>query len=163
MLLVGGKVTLDNGTSVAARGGVNFARVTAGTMGLDRDGNNLSLNYPATVQRADVILTNKSLVSVFRSGSRKIPINARNLDILAGSGLLGRRNSGGNLNPSAGDIILNASENIAISGSNFPSFIFNNVNTKGIGNGGDIRIQARSLSLNNSFLSTTISGQGKCW
>ena len=81
------------------------------------DGNNLSLNFPDQVQRADLILTNNSTVDVNGSGGGRIAVNARNLDILEQSllsgGILSRR---GSVDAQAGDIILNATGKITIAG-----------------------------------------------
>ncbi len=162
LLLVGGKVTLDNGRLVAANGNVELAGVTQGTIGLSIDGNNLSLSYPTQVQRADVLLTNESSIVVFGISGGRSTINARNIDILAGSGLFGGISSGGDsIQTQAGDITLNASENTTIAGDESSlSFIFNNVDISALGNGGNIIIQAESLSLNNSGISTSTNGQG---
>ncbi len=161
LILAGGKVTLNNGQLNAAGGNVELGGVTEGTVGLNIAGNDLSLSYPNSVQPADVLLTNSSIVSVLSSDGGNITINARNINILPGSGLLGGISPGGDSIQDAGDITLNASENIVIAGrGDLFSFIFNDVNERSIGNGGDISLQAESIFLNKLALNTTTSGQG---
>lgn len=50
----------------------------AGTVGLNADGNNLSLSYPEGVQRADVSLDNRAFVNVAAGGGGSIAINGPN-------------------------------------------------------------------------------------
>lgn len=65
LALMGGDVRLDGGFLFAPGGRVDLGGVAgAGTVGLQVDGNNLSLSYPASVQRADVSLTNGAVVTL---------------------------------------------------------------------------------------------------
>lgn len=56
-----------------------------GTVNLNADG---SLNFPMGVARADVSLTNQSLIDVAANGGGSISLNAGNLEILGSSYLL---------------------------------------------------------------------------
>ena len=83
-----------------------------------------------------------------------------NIDILAGSLSL---TDGAQLSAStsgrgdAGSVSVRASDTVYLANS----LIFSEVNSQGVGKGGDINIQARSLSLTNEAgLSTTTFGQG---
>lgn len=116
LLLVGGDVRLEGGSLNALGGRVELAGVAgAGTVGLNVDSNNLSLSFPPEVPRADVSLTNGAIVGVFAGGGGSIAINAQNLDILGGSGLIAGTAPGqGSLDSQAGDITLNATGTIAV-------------------------------------------------
>jgi filamentous hemagglutinin family protein len=165
LLLVGGDVRLDSGNLFVFGGQVELGGVVAGTVGLNVDGNNLSLDYPTQVQRADIVLTNNSVVNVSGSGGGDIAVNARNLDILEQSALYGGIFSGlGAVDTQAGDITLNATGKITIAGRGndfaFASAVFNTLGSGAIGQSGDINITADSLALNGAGLSNISSGQG---
>ncbi len=157
--LVGGDVWLDGGRLQASGGRVELGGVAgAGTVGLNVDGSNLSLSYPASVQRADVSLTNGAIVDVAAGGGGSIAVNARNLDVSGGSTLSAGIGTGlGSVTSQAGDITLNATGTITVAGS---SNIFNTVSSGAVGKGGDINILAESLSLDNALLGAFTSGQG---
>jgi large exoprotein involved in heme utilization and adhesion len=71
-------------------------------------------------------------------------INARNVEILNNSTIVaGIAQESGEPGAQAGDINIDAAENVEL----FNSDVFSEVNTGAIGNGGDINIQAKSLSL----------------
>ncbi|BAZ12499.1 filamentous hemagglutinin outer membrane protein [Calothrix sp. NIES-4071] len=163
LLLLGGNVSLDGGILQALGGRVELGGVIGlGTVGLVVDSSNLSLSFPDVVQRADVSLTNMAVVDVIAGGGGSIAVNARNLDILGVSKLLAGIGKGnGSVDSQAGDITLNATGAITIGQSDYSSTIENNVNSNAIGNGGNINIQAGSLSMtDNAVLSTSTAGQG---
>ncbi len=160
LMLVGGDVRLEGGRLFALGGRAELAAVAGvGTVRLNVDGNNLSLSFPNDVARTDVSLTDGATVSVMADGGGSIAINARNLDVSQESGLFaGIETNSGSVGAQAGDITLDATEAITVGQS---SWIANDVNSKGIGNGGNINIQAGSLSLSDgASLSASTSGQG---
>ncbi|QDL07008.1 hypothetical protein DP113_02905 [Brasilonema octagenarum UFV-E1] len=142
LALVGGNVILDRPDLLAPGGRVELGGLSApGTVGLNSDG---SLSFPVGVQRGDVSLTNEARVDVSSGGGGSIAVNARNLDISGGSILRAGIGSGlGTVGSQAGDITLDATGNIKIVGS----YVFNNVRSQGVGNGGNINITTGSLSL----------------
>ena len=72
---------------------------------------------------------------------------------LIGTSVLGRGN--------AGDVNINATENISLVSEGNTSAIVSNVGSDAIGNGGDINITTPSLTLSNgAFLNANTSGQG---
>ncbi|MBW4662980.1 MAG: filamentous hemagglutinin N-terminal domain-containing protein [Chroococcus sp. CMT-3BRIN-NPC107] len=165
LALVGEKVTLDDGELVAAGGRVELAGVTQGTLGLNIDGNDLSLNYPDGVQRADIVLTNNSAIDVRGNSGGNIVVYAQNLDILEQSQLYGGILAAqGAVDAQAGDITLNATGTITIAGkdnsSSSPSIVDTTIGLGAVGQGGDINIIADSLSLNGAGLSNISRGQG---
>lgn len=143
LLLVGGNVSLDGGGLNALGGRVELGGVVdRGTVGLNVDGNNLSLNFPEYVARADVRLSNEAFVSVTGGGGGNIAVNARNLDIFKTSQLRAGIGLGlGTIGSQAGDITLNTTGAIAIGQGDA------NISNQslGIGNAGDIKISTKSL------------------
>ncbi|MDZ7966489.1 MAG: filamentous hemagglutinin N-terminal domain-containing protein [Nostoc sp. DedSLP03] len=161
LLLVGGNVTLDNAQLIAPDGRIELGGVAgSGTVGLNLEANTLRLNYPAQVQRADVLLTNNSYVSVTNKGRGSIAINAQNLDVLEESSLeAGIESNFESDGTPAGDITLDATEEIKISGK---SYIYNDVEDEAVGNSGSILIKAGSLSLTDAAtLSNRVYGEGE--
>ena len=159
LLLVGGDITIDRGRVNALGGRVELAGVSgSGTVGLNIDGNNLSLSVPETLARADVSLKNNAVLYVLADNGGSIAINAQNIDILGNSSVrAGIRPGLGILGNQAGDITLNGKGAITVEGS----YILNFVGSEAIGNGGDITIIANSLSLTNfSLVSNDSFGRG---
>ena len=168
LLLVGGNVSMDGGQLNAFGGRVELGGLaTPGTIELvSNNSNDLSLNFPANVQRADVSLSNGARVDVSAGGGGNIVVNARNLNITGGSALIGGIRQGlGSVDAQAGDITLNATGEIKVVnssiyndvGSNtlFP-FFDNEGNILGFvrlayGNGGNINISSGSFSLTDNI------------
>ncbi|NJM74317.1 MAG: filamentous hemagglutinin N-terminal domain-containing protein [Scytonema sp. RU_4_4] len=157
LALVGGNVSLDGAILYAPGGRIELGGLSAtGTVGLNGDG---SLSFPVGVQRGDVALTNGAIAYVAGTGGGNIGINARNLD-LSGESVLyaGIESDSGAVGSQAGDITLNATGNIKIVES---SYVYTNVNSQAVGNGGNINITTDSLSLTDGAqLITNTSGQG---
>jgi len=159
LLLLGGNINLEGGTLLAPNGRIELGGLaSAGIVGLNVNGDNLSLSFPLVGQRSDVSLT-AATVNVAAGGGSSIAINARNLDILVRSSLTAGIGTGlGAAEVNAGDITLNATGAITL--GQF-SRVRNNVSFNAIGNGGDINIQAGSLSVTDgAFLSASTLGRG---
>ena len=159
LALVGGNVTIQDGNLQALGGRVEIGGVAgSGTVGLNVDGNNLGLSFPDDVTRADVSVTNGAGIDVRAEDGGSIAINARNLNISGGSVLAaGIGENLGSIDSQAEDIMLNATGTITIANS----LAFNDVEAGGVGNGGNININARSLSITDgAFLSASTFGQG---
>jgi filamentous hemagglutinin family protein len=160
LLLVGGNISMDGGRLNAFGGRVELGGVAGtGTVGLNVDGNNLSLSFPQGVQRADVSLINRAQVNVRKDNGGSIAINARNLELLGGSSLRTGIESGlGSTDSKAGNIEVNATGAVNIRDR---SFISNAVLNGATGKGGDINISTGSFTLTNAaFVITSTSGQG---
>lgn len=161
LALVGGNVNLDGGSLSTENGRIELGGVAEpATVGLNVDSNNLSLNFPVGVRRADVTLTNGAQLNVSGIISGRIAINAQNLNIFRGSRLLADIKPGlaGN-GTQRGEITLNATEAIVADNS----MITTNVLPNAVGNGGDINITTGSLTLTNGaqVTSSTLSrGKG---
>ena len=118
LLLVGGKVSLDNGQLHALGGRVELGGLAEpGTVGLNVADNSLGLSFPRGVQRADVSLINGAVVNVTAGGEGHIAINARNLEVLGASNIqAGIGETLGKVGSQAGDITLDVTEAMQIAG-----------------------------------------------
>ncbi len=158
LLLMGGNVSIDGGKLNAYGGRVELGGLAAaGTVGLNMDGNNLSLSFPEGVERTDVSFTNAARLDVAAGDGGNIAIYGRNLNIAGGSELVGGiRPSLGSVDSQAGDITLNVTGAIKVDASSIFDSVYN-----ASGNSGSIRINAESLFLSNgSYLESGTFGKG---
>jgi len=163
--LVGGDISLDRGRLTAAGGQVTLGSLAGtGTVGLNSDG---SLSFPDGVARSNVSLTNGAQVDVTAGGGGSVNIYAQNLDILGNSPICAgigatptcgnRASDVGSVESKAGDVTLNVLGALNIQGSR----VENDVNPGAIGQGGNLNIQADSISVTNGArLSSSTYGQG---
>ena len=165
LVLTGGVINLENSllaVDVPEGGGegghIELGAVAGvGAAGLDVNGVRLSLDFPDTLDRADVSLTNGSELNVAAAGG-DITITARDLDILSSFLIAGIALGFGAEGNQAGDIILDTTEAINIAQS---SSVANIVDEGAIGNSGNVNITARTLSVNSaSQLDTGTFGKG---
>ncbi|MDJ0616409.1 MAG: filamentous hemagglutinin N-terminal domain-containing protein [Calothrix sp. MO_192.B10] len=158
LLLVGGDITIDGGRLNALGGRLELAGLAGdGTIGLNVDGKNLSLSIPDDVARADVSI-NGARVDVSAGEGGSITVNARNLEVREGSEIFAGIRSGlGTPEAQAGDITINATDNVLFDNS----FAFNDVNPGGVGNTGDVSVTTGSLEVTNGAeLSASTFGVG---
>jgi filamentous hemagglutinin family protein len=159
LALVGGDVSMDGGQLQALGGRIELGGVAEGsTVGLVADNGELSLSFPNDVVRRDVFLTNDAFVVVIAGGGGSIAINTRDLTMTGRGALVtGIEPGSGSVDAKAGDIEINATGAINLSGSG----IVNVVAPTGVGEGGNINITTGSLSVTNgSQLQTGTFGQG---
>jgi filamentous hemagglutinin family protein len=161
LLLVGGNVSLNGGQLLAPGGRVELGGLAQnGTVGLNQDGNNLNLNFPlGEIPRADVGLSNGSVVNVRAGGGGSIAINAHNFNLAGESRLrAGIASDMGSAQSQGGNIEINATQAITLDDG---STISNLVLEGGVGNGGNINLTAGSLSFTNgAALIASTRGQG---
>nr|WP_242033256.1 S-layer family protein [Coleofasciculus sp. FACHB-129] len=82
LLLVGGDIELQAGQLKAPGGSVELGGVAqAATVGLNVDGNNLHLNFPAGVQLANISLTKKALIDTSGEGSGAIQLSGKRITL----------------------------------------------------------------------------------
>ncbi|NMG09695.1 filamentous hemagglutinin N-terminal domain-containing protein [Brasilonema sp. UFV-L1] len=144
LLLVGGDINIDGGGLFAFGGRVELGGLrSAGTVGLNGDGNNLNLSFPDSVERSDVFLSNGARVQVIAGNGGSIAVNARNLAMTSESHLLAGIGLGSN-NSKAGNIEVNATGAINLDNG---SSIANQVRPKANGQGGDVNISASTLQV----------------
>ncbi|WP_375515366.1 filamentous hemagglutinin N-terminal domain-containing protein, partial [uncultured Nostoc sp.] len=146
LLLVGGDININGGTLNAFGGRVELGGLAgAGMVGLNVDGNNLSLSFPNSVEKSDVFLSNNAGVDVAAGDGGSIAVNARNLEMTEKSGLYAGIYSGlGSSNSKAGNIEVNATGAISLDNG---SLIANQVQPKANGQGGDVNISASTLQV----------------
>ena len=151
--LLGGEITLSNGTLNAFGGQINLAAISSeGVVNFDES---LNLDFN-TLDLGDITLDDGALINV---ADGYISVNTRNLTLKENSIFNAEITSPNSTSEiQGGDIIVNASESVSLeSGSIFR----NNVNVNSAGNSGDIIITANNLSLaDNSNISTTTQGNG---
>ena len=166
LALLGGDVTITGGQIIAPEGNVELSGLNqAGQVNfIQPESTNISsTSFPEGVARGDITLTNGTNVNVQAAGGGNIKVNARNLELSGGE--LGESNlSAGIASESssteaqAGDITLNATNNITVSEG---SFITNNLEESGVGNAGGINIATDNLSLTQgSQINSSTFGQG---
>ncbi|WP_414572339.1 filamentous hemagglutinin N-terminal domain-containing protein [Nostoc sp. CCY 9925] len=146
LLLVGGDINMDGGRLYALGGKVELGGLaSAGTVGLNGDGNNLSLSFPNSVERSNVFLDNSAGIYVAAGDGGSIMINVRNLEMTGESFL----NAGIDREPisdnsKAGNIEVNATGVINLSNE---SNIYNLVLSKANAQGGNVEISTSALQL----------------
>lgn len=158
LALVGGNVQINGGILQAPGGRVEVAGVgSGGEIGLNQD---LSLNVPDGIPRADVSLSNGAAINALNAvtgDGGSISIYGQNITVSGGSLLTtGVAENLGISNGESGDIRLNAAATVAIDSSE----IHNKVNLGAAGDGGDINIAAGALSVTNSQLDVGLFGVG---
>ena len=169
LLLLGDNLSIDGqgqqGGISAIAGRVELGGYSStGTVGLNVDGNNLSLSFPDNVDRGDVSLSNGARVNVRAGDGGNIAINSRNVEITQGSQLIAGITSGfGSPETQAGNIEINAAQTVAFDGvtNSSPSGAFNQIEAGGTGNSGRIEINAGSVEVKNGAqLNTSALGRG---
>ncbi|GAB1544059.1 hypothetical protein NUACC21_67350 [Scytonema sp. NUACC21] len=155
--LVGGEVKLNGAVLQAPNGRVELGGVAAtGEVTLAVNGNNLRLSFPQELERSNVSLTNRSVVSVNDRGEGSIGINAKNLE-LSGSVIIesGIRTGISASNTQRGNVEINAKESVNVSSG---SMIRNN--NGGTGNTGDVIINTDKLSVSGSQIIANVLPMG---
>ena len=160
-LLLAGDININGGGIAAFGGQIELGSLSgAGLIGVSSSANRFNLDFPSTLPRADVTLTNGAGLIVSTGGGGEIGITARNIDILQGStleaGILGNL---GSALARAGDITLNSTGAITV--ANPDSHIYNNISQYGTGIGGNILINADQLRvLDGAEVSANVRGRG---
>jgi filamentous hemagglutinin family protein len=153
--LIGGNINNNGGRIFSRRGGrVELGGLaTAGSVDVGIEGTNLRLSFPLGVDRANVSITNSSNINTSGTGGADIAITAKNIDVLGGSIVASGVLSG---QTAAGDVVLNATENVKFSGANS---LVGNVTASG--KGGNVLINAGSLIVEDrAVVGTTNLGKG---
>lgn len=138
-------------------GRIDLGAVTGeGVIGINNNG---SLSIADSIARGDISLTNGAGFLVGGNGGGDIALAAKNIDILSGSSLnAGIFSSSGSPNAQAGDITIDAAENLTVDNSR----VANQVNPEAVGNAGNINISTSSLNLTNEGkISTNTFGSGE--
>jgi len=121
LALLGGNINLNGGKIIAPGGRVNLGGLsTAGEIEIGEDS---SFNFPDGIERADVTLTDFASVNVTAGGGGFINVNAKNL-VLSGQSELfaGIAENAGSAEAQAGNITINATESVKLTGSGDETF-----------------------------------------
>jgi filamentous hemagglutinin family protein len=161
LLLLGGDIALDGGGAIAQGGRIELGAIAgSGTVGLNVDGNDLSLSFPDGADRADISLSNGALVSVNGEGGGDIQVEGRRITLSEGSQIttvtLGAE-QGGTLAVTASDAVevIGTSAN----GQRFSGLF---VTSRGSGDAGDLTIDTgRLLVSEGAQVSASTFGEGK--
>jgi filamentous hemagglutinin family protein len=151
--LVGGNINFEGGRLNAPAGKVQLGGLsTAGTVGITNEGN---LSFPDEVPRGNVSLTQEALIDVTGTRGGDIEFTAADIQIRGGSFLQGGAFVDVGLADSqSGNINFNATGVINVNGSTID-------NSSGIGNAGNIQIDAQdSILLNNAAIGSPNAGTG---
>ncbi|GAA6616430.1 filamentous hemagglutinin N-terminal domain-containing protein [Scytonema sp. NUACC26] len=156
LLLVGGDVNLEGGRLRARSGRIELGGLAGvGTVGLNIDGNNLSLSFPEAVARADVSLTNTARVIADGRGGGSIQVQGRRVRLTDDSEI---RTINTIEAEAGGTLAVIASELVELLGG---SRLL--TTTEGTGNAGNIRIEAGRLIIQDgaqASATTRSEGQG---
>ena len=147
-----GNITLD----ISQLSQTSGSQISASSFGQGRTGN-------VIINAEDSVLLDGSLTTIFSSlfGSADEPggdvrITTRDLSLTDGAQLTTSLNGSGE----SGDVIINAENSVSLDG--FPTGILSSISNGAIGQGGNIRIETRELSLTNSAeLDSSIFGFGE--
>ncbi|MDZ8034786.1 filamentous hemagglutinin N-terminal domain-containing protein, partial [Nostoc sp. DedSLP04] len=145
LLLVGGEIAINEGQLNAPGGRVELAGVAGeGTVGLNVDGNNLSLIVPDNLAKADISLSNQALVSTSGEGGGAIQVWGKKVTVSGGSKI--EASTLGAL-PGKG-LSVNASESVQVVGES-PTGIRSGLfaENSGTGDAGDLTINTRQLQI----------------
>jgi filamentous hemagglutinin family protein len=159
--LIGGDINFDGGLIFAPGGNVELGGLsTAGEIRINSNG---SLSFPDGLARSDVSLQNSSGVLVTSGGGGNIIVNARNFELQDSAFSAGIGSGLGSPDAQAGDISINATDNVSVDGQGSSNLtaINNSLSDNAIGNAGEINISARNISLNNGGqILSFVAGQG---
>ncbi|MBD1847053.1 filamentous hemagglutinin N-terminal domain-containing protein [Cyanobacteria bacterium FACHB-63] len=153
LLVLGGEVNLVGGGVNTAGGRVELGAVAGtGKVGLSLDNNDLRLEFPAILDRADIILTNGATVDTSGEGGGSIQIWGKRVLVNDGSKIAAFTQGA----KPGGDLIVNASESVELIGFSPPGNL--STLTSGDGKAGDLTIDTRKLIVRDGaqVLSSTL-------
>lgn len=159
--LIGGNVTFaENAVVFNQPGRFEIGGLSdAGTLAISEINNQFFLQFPQGVPRADVSLLQDSQVGVLGIGG-DLKVSARNITLNASSLAIGITAATGAPGRQAGDLVLDATDTIRLS-SEPTSSIFNASFPGSQGQPGNIRITAKTVSIaDGGAISSDIRGVG---
>ncbi|BAY75604.1 hypothetical protein NIES25_20510 [Nostoc linckia NIES-25] len=144
-----GQILIDGGQLAALDGRVEIGGLAApGIVGLNVDGNNLSLSFSDGMAKTDISLVNRSVAIATGASGGDIVVNANNLNLENSSYFFTGINSNqGTIDTKSGDITINATGIVTLNENS----IFGNI-ALGIGDSGNINVSARSLQINSGSI-----------
>ena len=150
--LLGGEVNLNGATLQVPGGRVELGGLSSsGTVTLNGA---TSVSFPDGVQRADISLSNGSVVDVTSVNGGTIAINGANFDMSASELQAGLTSGTSIPDAVAGNITINANGNTTLSDK---SLIANDLLTGAIGNGGLIELSTSDLTITGGSRIQTVT------
>lgn len=156
LLFAGGNVNINSGALRAYEGNVEIAAVAGKSEVRLITSDNINLDVPAQIQRADVSLSNGAEINVRGADNGSIAIHAANLSLTEESKLRAGLATNSTLEGQAGNIIINSTGTTTLKDGSFIA----NIILEGIsGKPGDVKINTGSLILDKSQINASTSGQ----
>ena len=159
--LIGGNVNFEDAGEILASGArVNLGGlIETGTINITENGN---LSFPNNVARGDVSLADSSRIFVASDGGGSVRIDAKNFELASGSLIIGGIASDvATLEAQAGDIVINTTRDVVVDGAGGESITTIVNNNLGVGNAGNIEINARNIfSVNGGAITSSSNGLG---
>ena len=148
--LLAGDLNLEQTTINAPGGQVHLGSlVNAGIVDFDA-------KLPIDIARGDITLSDRSLINVISEGGGNITLESQNITLTNSNFQGGIYVDSGQTNSVAGNIYLDATNNILLENSE----INHNLELNSLGNGGTVEIQATNLKLDNSRIASETKSQG---
>ncbi|MBW4507196.1 MAG: S-layer family protein [Scytonematopsis contorta HA4267-MV1] len=143
LALVGGKINLNGGVLTAPDGRVELGSVTNGTVRLISEAKGIRLNYEGLSSFDDIRLSERSLIDVNAINAGSIQVQGREISLTDGS-VLWAQNRG---NEVSGEMTVNASSKLTLSGTNNNVTISSGLVTETVGMGvaGNITVTTPQL------------------
>lgn len=145
LALVGGDLNIDGGTLTAKGGRIELGSAAEGTVNLDSISQGWKLSYDNVPVFRDISLSQTALADASGINSGSIQMQGRQVAIADGSAIL-IQNQGDRI---SGDLIVNASESLEISGTTADGGLSSGLFTDviGSGNGGKLEISTQQLTI----------------
>jgi filamentous hemagglutinin family protein len=161
LLLVGGDIVMDGGGALARDGRIELGAIAgSGTVGLNVDGNDLSLSFPDGADRADISLSNGARVSVDGEGGGDIQVEGRRITLSGGSQIRTVTLGG----KTGGTLAVTASESVEVIGESADGQIGSGLfaTSRGSGEAGNLTIDtSRLLVRDGAQVSASTFAEGK--
>ena len=155
---VGGNVTFDRGGAIVVGNRIELGGLAGeGAVGLTGSGNEMRLNFPVGVPKADVVLQNNAAAIATNGGA--IAVQGGNLNVSGESYISTTLQAGeGSPDNPAGDVVINATGAVTVDGKSATASIGDE---NSLGDSGNITIDAQSIRLNNKSLIYTTSDKNQ--
>lgn len=152
-ILLGGNIEINNGSLIALDGNVELGSVSGeGIVELNRSSKKLNFGFSDDISRGSVVIQNDGGIENGGATGGTISIFAENIDILQGGSVgTGIVSGFGSTDTQAGDVILNATENIIITGIGNLGFsrVGSIIQSGATGNAGNVEVTAKNFALGN--------------
>lgn len=157
LIILGGDVVVDNSGLNAFGGRIEIGGVAGtGRVNVGTSGTSLQLGFPVETPRSNVSIINDSSIETISGGGGDIAIYANRFELTGDSNISSGIGFGlGAVGRRAGDIDIDATGNIFISGSSIENIII-----LGTGSSGTINMRGRTVEVSNSLIISTSFGVG---